>query len=125
HELREAAEIDGANEFTTFWRIMLPLSKPVIATFSLFYAVALWNDFMSPLLYISDSSKWTLQMFARQVTISSDPSTTLGNLDPNDAPAGRRLRFAVTVIATLPIMLVSPFPQEHFAKGVMTGSVKG
>ena len=60
-ELREAAEIDGANEFTTFWRIMLPLSKPVIATFSLFYAVALWNDFMSPLLYISDSSKWTLQ----------------------------------------------------------------
>lgn len=125
HELREAAEIDGANEFTTFWRIMLPLSKPVIATFSLFYAVALWNDFMSPLLYISDSSKWTLQMFVRQVTISSDPSTTLGNLDPNYVPPTEGLKFAVIVIATLPIMCVYPFLQKHFAKGVMIGSVKG
>ena len=125
HELREAAEIDGANEFTTFWRIMLPLSKPVIATFSLFYAVALWNDFMSPLLYISDSSKWTLQMFVRQVTISSDPSTTLGNLDPNYVPPKEGLKFAVIVIATLPIMCVYPFLQKHFAKGVMIGSVKG
>src|SRR5690625_4169619 len=125
HELREAAEIDGANEFTTFWRIMLPLSKPVIATFSLFYAVALWNDFMSPLLYISDSSKWTLQMFVRQVTISSDPSTTLGNLDPNYVPPAEGLKYAVIVIATVPIMLVYPFLQKHFAKGVMIGSVKG
>jgi len=124
-ELREAAEIDGANEFTTFWRIMLPLSKPVIATFSLFYAVALWNDFMSPLLYISDSSKWTLQMFVRQVTISTDPSTTIGNLDPNYVPPAEGLKFAVIVIATLPIMCIYPFLQKHFAKGVMIGSVKG
>lgn len=124
-ELREAAEIDGANEFTTFWRIMLPLSKPVIATFSLFYAVAIWNDFMSPLLYISDNSKWTLQMFVRQVTISTDPSTTIGNLDPNYVPPAEGLKFAVIVIATLPIMCVYPFLQKHFAKGVMIGSVKG
>ncbi|UVY84900.1 carbohydrate ABC transporter permease [Brachybacterium sp. NBEC-018] len=124
-ELREAAEIDGANEFTTFWRIMLPLSKPVIATFSLFYAVGLWNDFMSPLLYISDSSKWTLQMFVRQVTISTDPSTTIGNLDPNYVPPAEGLKFAVIVIATLPIMCIYPFLQKHFAKGVMIGSVKG
>jgi len=124
-ELREAAEIDGAHEFTTFWRIMLPLSKPVIATFSLFYAVAIWNDFMSPLLYISDSSKWTLQMFVRQVTISTDPSTTIGNLDPNYVPPAEGLKFAVIVIATLPIMCIYPFLQKHFAKGVMIGSVKG
>jgi len=124
-ELREAAEIDGAHEFTTFWRIMLPLSKPVIATFSLFYAVAIWNDFMSPLLYISDSSKWTLQMFVRQVTISTDPSTTIGNLDPNYIPPAEGLKFAVIVIATLPIMCIYPFLQKHFAKGVMIGSVKG
>src|SRR5699024_8286521 len=77
----------------------------------------LWNDFMSPLLYISDSSKWTLQMFVRQVTISSDPSTTLGNLDPNYVPPKEGLKFAVIVIATLPIMLVYPFLQKHFAKG--------
>lgn len=125
HELREAAEIDGANEFTTFWRIILPLSKPVIATFSLFYAVGLWNDFMSPLLYISDSSKWTLQMFVRQVTISTDPSTTIGNLDPNYVPPAEGLKFAVIVIATLPIMCIYPFLQKHFAKGVLIGSVKG
>lgn len=124
-ELREAAEIDGSNELSTFWRIMLPLSKPVIATFSLFYAVGIWNDFMSPLLYISDSSKWTLQMFVRQVTISTDPSTTIGNLDPNYIPPAEGLKFAVIVIATLPIMCVYPFLQKHFAKGVMIGSVKG
>jgi len=124
-ELREAAEIDGATEFATFWRIMLPLSKPVIATFSLFYAVAIWNDFMSPLLYISDTDKWTLQMFVRQVTISTDPSTTVGQLDPNYIPPAEGLKYAVIVIATLPIMLVYPFLQKHFAKGVMIGSVKG
>ena len=80
---------------------------------------------MSPLLYISDSSKWTLQMFVRQVTISSDPSTTLGNLDPNYVPPKEGLKFAVIVIATLPIMCVYQFLQKHFAKGVMIGSVKG
>lgn len=121
-ELQEAARIDGCTELGVFARIVLPLSKPILATFSLFYAVAIWNDFMSPLLYISDTAKWTLQMFVRQVTVSAD---ALGNLDPNYVPPEQSLKFAVIVVATLPILLFYPFLQKHFTKGMLIGSVKG
>lgn len=124
-ELQEAARLDGCTELGVFWRIVMPLSKPVIATFSLFYAVAIWNDFMSPLLYISDSNMWTLQMFVRQVTITSDPSTTIGQIDPTYIPPAEGLKYAVIVVATVPILLMYPFLQKHFAKGVLIGSVKG
>lgn len=123
-ELEESAKIDGASELQIFWKIVLPLSKPIIATFALFYAVAIWNDFMSPLLYMNDSSKWTLQLLLRQVTISSDPNA-LGNLDPNYVPPAEGMKLAIIVIATLPIMMVYPFLQKHFAKGLLIGSVKG
>ena len=96
-ELQEAARIDGCTEIGGFFRIVLPLSKPILATFSLFYAVAIWNDFMSPLLYISDTAKWTLQMFVRQVTVSSDMANTLGQLDPSYIPPEQGLKFAVIV----------------------------
>ncbi len=124
-ELQEAAQIDGCSELGVFWRIVLPLSKPILATMALFYAVAIWNDFMSPLLYIDDSSKWTLQMFVRQVTVSSDMANTLGQIDPNYQPPEQGLKFSVIVIATLPILLFYPFLQKHFAKGMLIGSVKG
>ncbi|HEX6685607.1 MAG TPA: carbohydrate ABC transporter permease [Candidatus Limnocylindrales bacterium] len=124
-ELQEAAQIDGCTELGVFWRIVLPLSKPILATMGLFYAVAIWNDFMSPLLYIDDSTKWTLQMFVRQVTVSSDMANTVGQLDPNYIPPEQGLKFAVIVIATLPILLLYPFLQRHFAKGILLGSVKG
>jgi putative aldouronate transport system permease protein len=124
-ELQEAAQIDGCSELGVFWRIVLPLSKPILATMGLFYAVAIWNDFMSPLLYISDSAKWTLQMFVRQVTISSDMANTLGQLDPDYRPPEQGLKFSVIVIATVPILLLYPFLQKHFAKGILIGSVKG
>jgi putative aldouronate transport system permease protein len=124
-ELQEAAQIDGCSEIGVFWRIVLPLSKPIMATMALFYAVAIWNDFMSPLLYLSDPHMWTLQMFVRQVTISSDLANTLGQLDPNHRPPSQGLRFSVIVVATLPILLFYPFLQRHFAKGVLIGAVKG
>ncbi|MEH1126982.1 carbohydrate ABC transporter permease [Micromonospora sp. CPCC 206061] len=122
--LEEAARIDGCNELGVFWRIVLPLSKPVIATFSLFYAVAIWNDYMSPLLYINDESKWTLQVFVRQLTApNSDTENVLNQLESAAFPL-QGLKFAVIVLATLPILLVYPFLQKHFAKGVLIGSVK-
>lgn len=121
-ELQEAAKIDGASELAVFWRIMMPLSKPIVATFSLFYAVGIWNDYMSPLLYINDSSKWTLQVFVRQVTVSAD---AIGNLDPNYIPPEQGLKFAVIVVATLPILVFYPFLQKYFTKGMLIGSVKG
>ncbi|WP_203579943.1 carbohydrate ABC transporter permease [Microbacterium hibisci] len=122
-ELEESAKIDGANEMQTLWRIILPLSKPVLATFALFYAVGIWNDFMSPLLYLNDSSMWTLQMFLRQVTVATDLSVV--EADPSQLPPAQGIKFAVIIVATLPIILFYPFLQKHFAKGMLIGSVKG
>lgn len=122
-ELEESAKVDGATEIGILWRILLPLSKPVLATFALFYAVGIWNDFMSPLLYLSDNTKWTLQMFLRQVTVSSDLSGA--PVDPDYIPPAQGVKFAVIVVATLPILIFYPFLQKHFAKGMLIGSVKG
>ncbi|QDP97564.1 carbohydrate ABC transporter permease [Microlunatus elymi] len=124
-ELQEAARIDGCTELGVFTRIVLPLSKPILATFALFYAVGIWNDFMSPLLYISSPSKWTLQMFVRQVTVSADVANVTGQVDPDWVPPAQGIKFATVVIATVPILLFYPFLQKHFAKGVLIGSVKG
>ena len=122
--LEEAARIDGCNDFGVFWRIVLPLSKPVIATFALFYAVGIWNDYMSPLLYINDERKWTLQVLVRQLTApNADSANMLGQQSTVFFPE-QGLKFAVIVLATLPILLVYPFLQKHFAKGVLIGSVK-
>lgn len=122
--LEEAARIDGCNELGVFTRIVLPLSKPIIATFALFYAVAIWNDYMSPLLYINDSSKWTLQILVRQLTAAdADSANILDQLQTAAFPL-QGLKFAVVVIATLPILLFYPFLQKHFVKGVLIGSVK-
>ncbi|GAA2677433.1 carbohydrate ABC transporter permease [Nonomuraea recticatena] len=120
--LEEAARIDGCNEMGVFFKIVLPLSKPIIATFSLFYAVGIWNDYMSPLLYIDDNSKWTLQVIVRQLT-SANAENALASLDSVFFPV-EGLKFAVVVIATLPILFFYPFLQKHFAKGVLIGSVK-
>ena len=122
-ELEESAKIDGANELQTLWSIVLPLSKPVLATFALFYAVGIWNDFMSPLLYLNDNSMWTLQMFLRQVTVATDLSVV--EQDPTQLPPAQGIKFAVIVVATIPILLFYPFLQKHFAKGMLIGSVKG
>ena len=122
-ELEESAKIDGASELRILWSILLPLSKPVLATFALFYAVGIWNDFMSPLLYLNDSKMWTLQMFLRQVTVASD--AMLDNPDPSYIPPSQGIKFAVVVVATIPILLFYPFLQKHFAKGILIGSVKG
>src|SRR5690606_19827646 len=121
NELEESAKIDGANELQTLWSIVLPLSKPVLATFALFYAVGIWNDFMSPLLYLNDNSMWTLQMFLRQVTVATD--MTVVEQDPTQLPPAQGIKFAVIIVATLPIILFYPFLQKHFAKGMLIGSV--
>ncbi|MBE1608567.1 carbohydrate ABC transporter permease [Actinopolymorpha pittospori] len=124
-ELEESAKVDGANELSILLRILLPLCKPVLATFALFYAVSIWNDFMSPLIYLNDSEKWTLQMYLRQVTVSANLSAGGAPIDPNYIPPAQGVKFAVVIVATVPIMLFYPFLQKHFAKGMLIGSVKG
>jgi putative aldouronate transport system permease protein len=123
HELEESAKIDGANELQVLRHVVVPLSKPVLATFALFYAVGIWNDYMSPLLYLNDQNMWTLQMILRQVTASA--SLTAEDLATDVPPPAQGIKFAVVIIATIPVLLAYPFLQKHFAKGMLIGSVKG
>lgn len=126
-ELEEAARIDGCTELGLLWKIVLPLSKPVLATFTLFYAVGHWNSFFSALLYINNPDKWPLQVMLRQIVmLSQSAAGDMSSMDPNFVkPPDQSIKMAVIVIGTVPILLVYPFLQKHFAKGVMIGSVKG
>ncbi|MNO86884.1 L-arabinose transport system permease protein AraQ [compost metagenome] len=125
--LEEAARIDGCNDIGVLWRIVLPLSKPIIATFALFYAVGHWNNFFQSLLYISDSSKWPMQVLLRQIVLLSQGTVgDISALDPNFVqPPEQSIKMAVIVVGTVPILMVYPFLQKYFAKGVMLGSIKG
>lgn len=122
--IEESAKIDGCNELQILFRIVLPLSLPAIATFSLFYAVMHWNTFFHAIMFINDSDKWPIQVLLRQVVIiSSGVFESTGGSDV--VPPGQTVKMAVIVISTVPIMLVYPFLQKHFAQGVLLGSVKG
>ncbi|MFD0675695.1 MULTISPECIES: carbohydrate ABC transporter permease [unclassified Paenibacillus] len=125
--LEESAQIDGCNELQTLIRIVLPLSTPALATFSLFYAVGHWNTFMSAILYINDTTKWPIQVLLRQIVIMSQGGIgdSQGFSAEYVAPPAETIKMAVIVVSTLPILMVYPFLQKHFAKGVLLGSVKG
>ena len=122
--LEEAARIDGCSEIGVFFRIVLPLSMPIIATFTLFFAVEHWNTYFNSMLYISDTAKWTLQVMVKQLVIDSDASGVAQSFN-DAAPPQETMRMAAVVLSMLPIMCVYPFLQKHFAKGVMIGGVKG
>lgn len=125
--LEEAAKIDGCSDLGLLFRIVLPLSAPVLATFALFYAVGHWNTFFSAILYINDAKMWPIQVWLRQIVILSQGG--IGDSTQFDqnyiAPPSQIIKMAVIVISTVPILIVYPFLQKHFAKGVMLGSVKG
>ncbi|RIX49256.1 carbohydrate ABC transporter permease [Paenibacillus nanensis] len=125
--LEESARIDGCTDLGVLWRIVLPLSKPILATFGLFYAVGHWNNFFSSLLFLNDHEKWPLQVILREIVMLSQMAAgDMSNLDPNFVePPDQSVKMAVIVVGTLPILLVYPFLQKHFAKGVLLGSIKG
>jgi putative aldouronate transport system permease protein len=122
-ELEESARMDGANDLLILFRIILPLSLPAIATIGLFYAVGHWNTFMSAILYINDQAKWPIQVLLRQIVTVS--TAGLGDDEFTYIPPSNIVRSAVIVVATLPILLVYPFLQKYFTKGILLGSVKG
>lgn len=127
-ELEEAAMIDGSNEINTFVRIILPLSSAALVAFGLFYAVGYWNTFFSAVLYINDFSKAPLQIILRNMLVDSD--TSVGGSAAVELMSDQQLptttvKMAAVVLSTVPIVIVYPFLQKHFAKGVMLGSVKG
>jgi multiple sugar transport system permease protein/putative aldouronate transport system permease protein len=125
-ELLESAKVDGASELQTFTKIVLPLSKAVLAVIGLFYAVNYWNAFFNALLYLNDSAKWPLQLVLRTYVINNaqldrgDLGGALETLPPQPS-----IQMAILVISLIPILIVYPFLQKHFAKGVLTGAVKG
>ncbi|MFJ3086194.1 MULTISPECIES: carbohydrate ABC transporter permease [unclassified Streptomyces] len=122
-ELYDAAKVDGAGDFRILVRVVLPLSKAVLAVISLFYAVTYWNAFFNSLLYLNDSDKWPLPMVLRTYVLqgqSLDSASAGEVLAPQQA-----VQMAVLVVAVVPILCVYPFLQRYFTKGVLTGAIKG
>ncbi|MCU6791034.1 MULTISPECIES: carbohydrate ABC transporter permease [Paenibacillus] len=127
-ELEEAGKIDGASDIGIFLRIILPLSLPSLAAFGLFYAVAYWNTFFSAILYINKADLRPLQVVLQMLLIDSSSSSSgeiANQMSSEISIPTDTLKMAAVVISTVPILLVYPFLQKHFAKGVMVGSIKG
>ncbi|MFM9330925.1 carbohydrate ABC transporter permease [Paenibacillus mesotrionivorans] len=125
--LEESAKIDGCNDIGILFRIVLPLSKAVLASVGLFYAVGYWNTFMQAVLFIDDYDKWPIQVLLRQIVImAAGLSTNTEAMSPDYVPPPEQtIKMAVIVVATVPVLLVYPFLQKHFAKGALLGSIKG
>ncbi len=133
-ELQEAAHIDGCTNIKLFWKIVLPLSAPIIAVMALFYGVGHWNSYFSSLIYLNSEAKYPLQMVLRQILVLQEMSAeTTGAAISGDiaqamnskAETASLIKYGVIVVSTLPIIAVYPFLQRYFVQGVMIGSVKG
>lgn len=126
--LIESAQLDGANDILILLKIVIPLSKAVLATMLLFYAVSHWNSYFEALLYLNKSSMYPLQIVLRNMLISGvfgGESTTIVTTQTNFSVSDATMRAATIIITTLPILVVYPFVQRYFVKGVMIGSLKG
>jgi ABC-type glycerol-3-phosphate transport system permease component len=125
-EILDSARIDGASELTTLSRIVLPLSKAVLAVIGLFYAVSYWNAFFQALLYLNSTAMWPLQLVLNLYVLQGEPlpGSTIAN-EAGVPPPAESIQMAVVVIATVPILIVYPFLQRYFSRGVLTGAVKG
>ncbi|MBA3274165.1 MAG: carbohydrate ABC transporter permease [Chloroflexia bacterium] len=125
-ELIDAARIDGANDAQVFAQIVLPLSKAVLAVIALFYGVSIWNSFFNAILYLNDTGKWPIQLVLRQYVLAGTNLASAEGLQAGAAPPpAETIKMAIVVVATVPILLVYPFLQKYFTKGVLTGSIKG
>lgn len=128
HELEESAMIDGAGNFRILWSVVLPLSLPVIAVMVLFYSVGHWNSYFQALIYLQDQEKFPLQLILRQILIQGQTddmikATSESFLTQQLSVEG--LKYAVLIVANLPMLMLYPFLQRYFVKGVMIGSLKG
>ncbi|MDY2834903.1 MAG: carbohydrate ABC transporter permease [Candidatus Aphodomonas sp.] len=131
--LYEAAEIDGASELCKFWRIALPLSKPILAVITLYYAFSKWNSYYTSLIYLRKQSYWPLQLVLRQLLISSEQMVsemaTVNSADPDYLIKRiylvRSMKYAIILVSSLPMLILYPFVQKYFTKGVMVGAIKG
>lgn len=126
-ELVEASKLDGCNDFDVFFRIVLPISSTIIAVMVLFYATSIWNSFMNALMFMGDQSKMPLQVILRNLILSNQASSVLsaGTEMIDRMKLAEQLKYGVIVVSALPLLVVYPFVQKYFAKGVMIGAVKG
>jgi putative aldouronate transport system permease protein len=126
-ELEESAQLDGANDFRIMMQVYLPLSKPVLATIGVFYAVQIWNSFLTPLIYLRDKALQPIQLVLYRLLVADDPSSvTFSQIVINGFEIGpQNIRAAVMVLAIVPIVALYPFAQRYFTQGMLVGSVKG
>lgn len=127
-ELLEAAQLDGCNDFQYFFRILLPLSTPLIAVLSLFYAIGHWNQFFAALIYLSKEELYPLQIILRDILIQSQMDMNM--LDDMKTMAAKQamrelMKYALIVVASAPVLIIYPFVQKYFVRGIMLGAIKG
>lgn len=127
-ELQEAAEVDGANEITYYFKILLPVCTPVIAVLALWQFVAMWNSYFDAMIYLNDAAKQPLQLVLRSILIQNQPES--GMIADMQSTAERAqlaelLKYATIIISSLPLLVMYPFFQKYFDAGIMAGSVKG
>ena len=122
--MEEAAKIDGANDLTIFFRIMLPLQKPLLATFTLFTLVTYWNEWFWSLLTLTSSGTQTLQLYLRMVVAAASDVTDMSSGMSSEATFSQGIKMAAVLLTIGPIMMVYPFLQKYFTKGIMIGAVK-
>lgn len=123
--LTESAYLDGANDIQILAKIIVPLSKPILATMTLFYAVSHWNSFFPAMLYLNEQSKYPVQVLMRDIVIAGDMTSDTGDVSNNINILATNYKYAVIIISVIPILVVYPILQKHFTKGVMIGAVKG
>ncbi len=127
-ELFESVKLDGGNDFQIFTKIVLPLSKPVVATIALFYAVSLWNGYFNAMIYLKDADKYPLQIILKDLILSQNANDLTGGASEalgQSMMTSEMITCASIVVAMIPILCVYPFIQKYFVKGVMLGAVKG
>lgn len=124
--MAESAKMDGANDLVILLYIILPISKAILATLLIYYAVGHWNSYLNAILYLSDKALQPLQVFLQKILITNDPSLSQGvEMGLDKMFIGEQLKYACIIVSILPIMCVYPFFQKYFAKGVALGAVKG
>ncbi|MDQ0878192.1 putative aldouronate transport system permease protein [Paenibacillus sp. V4I3] len=127
-ELLEAAQLDGCNDFKFVWHVVIPLSGPIIAVITLYSAVGYWNQYFNALIYLKLPSLYPLQLVLREILVQNEvDSAMLSDLGQEANREGLRalLKYSLIVVSSLPLMMIYPFVQKHFVKGVMIGSLKG
>lgn len=126
-ELIESARIDGASEFRTFWKIVLPLSKPVLAVLALYKAVAVWNSYFNAMLYLQDKKLQPLSMYIRKVVLQNNISSLMNEeaISAELLLSTMQLKYSVILVSVLPMICIYPFLSKYLEKGLMIGSVKG